>query len=60
MKLPFWQFVWNRPTGVIVDDGESVTKLPIVDINLLVQASIVAIGMLLVLVALLTKLSRDR
>ena len=30
---PFGKFIWNRPTAVIVQRGETVERLPVVDVT---------------------------
>lgn len=33
LRTPFGGLVWNRPAAVLVDEGGSVTRQPIVDIT---------------------------
>ena len=44
LTLPFYNLVWNRPVAVIVDQDGSSKKLPIVNVTLLLQVAMLAIG----------------
>ena len=44
-NLPFYGFVWNRPVAMIVEEGGSSKRLPIVDLTLMVQGALFGIGL---------------
>ena len=60
LTLPFYNLVWNRPVAVIVEQGDSRKKLPIVNVTLLVQSAALAIGMAVTILALLASRARKR
>ena len=37
VRLPNGGFVWNRPAAVLVEQGDQVERIPIVDVTLLGQ-----------------------
>ncbi|UCG24180.1 MAG: hypothetical protein JSW55_18990 [Chloroflexota bacterium] len=45
LNLPFFNYVWSRPVAVLVEEGDSSKKLPIVDVTLLAQAALFGIGL---------------
>lgn len=45
VRMLYWGFVWNRPVAIRVDDGESAVELPIIDVTLLAQIGLPAIGL---------------
>ena len=54
LKLPHYVFIWNRPVAILVEDGDTSTRMPIVDVTLLAQLALLAIGVTLaILTALL-------
>lgn len=42
VRLPFGGFVWNRPTAVLVDDGNGQQRIPIVDVTRTAQLALLA------------------
>ena len=53
VNLPFYKWVWNRPVAILVEQGESRKRLPIVDVTQLAQIALLAIGLAATLVTLL-------
>ena len=53
IALPFYNLVWNRPVAVIVEQGDSRKKLPIVDVTLMVQIAMLATGLATAILTLL-------
>ncbi len=47
ISFPFGGFVWQRPTAVLVQQGEQSERHPIVDVTRLATWSILAISLLL-------------
>ncbi len=47
IRWPYGGWVWNRPTGVVVEQGERVERFPIVDITRLIQLIFLGISLLL-------------
>jgi hypothetical protein len=60
VKLPFWGFVWNRPAAIVVDDGESTEEMAIVDVTLLAQIGLLAVGLAATIVGLMSNSARKR
>ena len=54
VRLPFGVFVWNRPSGVVVERDGRVERVPIVNVTRLAQMALWA-GALAVLLALAMK-----
>ena len=46
-------YVWNRPVAVLVERGESVERVPIVDLTRLAQLGIFILGVALAMVVLI-------
>ena len=46
-------FVWNRPAAVLVDRGESVERVPIVDMTRWAQVVIIGLGIVMALAVLI-------
>jgi hypothetical protein len=44
VRLPFGGFVWNRPVAIEVEKDQNIERIPIVDVTLLIQLGIIAIG----------------
>jgi hypothetical protein len=55
LALPFYNLVWNRPVAVIVEQGDTTKKLPIVNITLLVQSAAVIIGLSTTILTLIAR-----
>lgn len=47
LRLPMGGFVWNRPVGVEVERDHNIERIPIIDVTLVVQIGLVAIGLIL-------------
>ncbi len=55
IKFPYGGFVWQRPTAVLVQQGEQTERHPIVDVTRLATWSVLAASVLLtMLLRLLT------
>ena len=46
-------YVWNRPVAVLVERGERVERVPIVDVTRLAQLGIFGLGIVLAMVVLI-------
>ena len=46
-------YVWNRPVAVLVDRGDGVERVPIVDLTKLAQVAIFVLGIVLAMVVLI-------
>jgi hypothetical protein len=33
IRLPFWGFVYNRPTAVLIERGGETERIPVVDVT---------------------------
>lgn len=42
VRFPWGGYVYNRPVGVLVDDGEQVTQVPIIDTTRITQITLLA------------------
>jgi hypothetical protein len=61
LNLPLFNFVWNRPVAVLVEEGDSSEKLPIVDVTLLAQVALFGVGLAAtILTILVTRASNKR
>ena len=49
LRSPFAQFVWNRPTAVLVEQAETVRRMPIVDGTRIMQVVLLALTAIVVL-----------
>ncbi len=47
IKLPFFGFVWNRPTALKIESGDSTRKVPIIDVTRMAQLGLLAAGFLI-------------
>lgn len=47
ISLPFFGFVWNRPTALEIERGDSIRKVPIIDVTRLAQLGLLATGVLI-------------
>jgi len=50
VRLPQGAYVWQRPTTVLVKQGEQVRQMPIVDITRLLQLGLLGFSMLMIIV----------
>jgi hypothetical protein len=46
-------FVWNHPTAVLVERGEAVERVPIVDLTRWAQVGVMGLGIILAMVILI-------
>ena len=44
VRLPFGGFVWNRPVSIEIEKDQNIERIPIIDVTLLAQLGIIAIG----------------
>jgi hypothetical protein len=44
IRWPNGGFVWNRPVAVLVERGETVERIPIVDVTRVAQLALLGIG----------------
>jgi hypothetical protein len=44
VRLPFADFVWQRPTAVAVEQGGRIARLPIRDVTRLAQCALIGAG----------------
>ncbi|MAT95884.1 MAG: hypothetical protein CL608_01855 [Anaerolineaceae bacterium] len=58
IKFPYGGFVWQRPTAVLVQQGEQTRRYPITDVTRLATWSVLAASLLVTL--LLRLLSRSQ
>ena len=43
VRLPFAEFVWNRPTAVVVERDGRVERIPILDVTRIAQLGLLAL-----------------
>ena len=55
IKFPYGGFVWQRPTAVLVQNGDQTERHPVVDVTRLATWSILAASLLLPLLLHLIK-----
>ncbi len=61
LNLPFFNYVWNRPVAIVVEEGDSSEKLPIMDATLLAQVALFSVALAAtILTVLVTKASKKR
>jgi hypothetical protein len=60
IRFPFGGFVWNRPTAVLVQQGEQTEQIPIPDITRLSQLALLIATISLTLILWLTNRSVKR
>ena len=61
LNLPFLNFVWNRPVAVMVEEGDSSKKLPIIDVTMLSQIFLFGIGLTAAMLTILvTRTNKTR
>ena len=46
IRWPYGGFVWNRPCGILVEQGGQTQRIPIRDVTRIVQARLWGIGVL--------------
>ncbi len=44
IRWPNGGFVWNRPVAVVVERGDESERIPIVDVTLVAQVALLALG----------------
>ena len=52
-RLPKVGMVWNRPSAVLIEQGDMVARLPIIDITRLAQVALLSLSLCFTLVALI-------
>jgi hypothetical protein len=52
VRLPIGGFVWNRPTAILVERGETGKRFPIVDITRILQLWLLGFSLVLSIVSL--------
>jgi hypothetical protein len=57
LQLPFWGFVWNRPTAVLVEENGRTERIPIIDMTRLAILAAAGLG---TAVAVLSWLMRSK
>lgn len=58
VSLPIGGFVWNRPVAIEVEKEQNFERIPIIDVTLLAQLGIVALGIFLTTVFWLVSRSK--
>jgi hypothetical protein len=53
IRLPTGGLVWNRPSAVLIERGDGVTRLPVIDITRLAQVALLSLSLCFTLVALI-------
>jgi hypothetical protein len=59
IRLLYWGFVWNRPVGVRIQDGESTRELAIVDMTRVAQIVLFSLGLAASILAMLMGRARS-
>jgi hypothetical protein len=47
ISLPFFGFVWNRPSALIVESKDGTQKMPIIDLTRVAQLGLLTTGFLI-------------
>ena len=55
IKFPFGGFVWQRPTAVLVQNGDQTERHPVVDVTRLATVSVMAASLFIPLLIRLVK-----
>lgn len=42
LRWPWGGYVFNRPVGVLIDDGEQVTRIPVIDATRIAQITLLS------------------
>lgn len=50
LRVPYFDFIWNRPHKVHVQQGEQVLTIPIVDLTRIAQLAIYGFGASIVMI----------
>jgi hypothetical protein len=58
VRLPQGAYVWQRPTAVLVKQGEQVRQIPIVAITLLLQLGLLGFSLLMTVVCVVMFVQR--
>ena len=58
IKFPYGGFVWNRPTAVLVKNGDQTERHPIIDVTRLATWSVIGASLILPLLLRLIKKSK--
>jgi hypothetical protein len=60
IRWPFGGFVWNRPVAVLVEQGDESDRIPIVDVTLVAQVMLLALGAVFALTTLILSATKRR
>jgi hypothetical protein len=60
VRFPYGGFVWNRPTAVLVQQGDQTEQIPIPDITRIAQIALLIATVSLTLILWLTNRSAKR
>ena len=55
VHLPFGQFVWNRPSEVVVENGGQARHIPVVDVTRMAQIAIYGLSFGLFIAAIVAR-----
>jgi hypothetical protein len=53
IRLPTGGVVWNRPSAVLIEQGDRVARLPIIDITRLAQVALLSLSLCFIAAALI-------
>jgi hypothetical protein len=53
IRLPTGGVVWNRPSAVLIEQGDRLARLPIIDITRLAQVALLSLSLCFTIVALI-------
>ena len=53
IRLPTCGVVWNRPSAVLIEQGDRVARLPIIDITRLAQVALLSLSLCFTIAALI-------
>ena len=53
IRLPTGRIVWNRPSAVLIEQGDRVARLPIIDITRLAQIALLSLSLCFTIAALI-------
>mgnify|MGYP001557495645 CR=1 FL=1 len=60
IRWPLGGFVWNRPVAVLAERGDESERIPIVDVTLVAQVALLALGAAFAITTLLFSATRRR
>jgi hypothetical protein len=53
VQLPSGGLVWNRPSAVLIEQGDGIARLPVIDITRLAQVALWSLSLCFMVVALI-------